>query len=80
MNIIICLEYNCMCYVEVCSSEVGTTIECYIALLVMIRSGTVIVIVAFFCHASHFIGVSNEVSHGFGSGVDRGLEVGTRGS
>lgn len=29
-NTIICFECNCICYVEVCSSEVGTTDECYI--------------------------------------------------
>lgn len=27
VNTIICHEFNCMCYVEVCSSEVGTTVN-----------------------------------------------------
>lgn len=52
---IMCCEYNCMCYVEVCSSKVGTTSECCIALLVTIRSGIIIVIVELLYAMHHIV-------------------------
>lgn len=68
-NTIMCCECNYMCYLEVCSSEVGTIVECCIASLVMVRSGTIIVVVSLLIwHASYCISVLKEASHGFRSG------------
>lgn len=43
--------------VEVCSSEVWTTVNS-ILLVVMVKNGTIIVVVALFvCHASYYVSV-----------------------
>lgn len=71
MNTILCCECNCMCYVEVCNLEVRTIVECYTALLIMVRSGTRIVVVALLvCHASYCVDMLKEVRHGLESWGD----------
>lgn len=54
VNTIMCCKGNYMCYEEVCSSEVRTIVECYITLLIMFRSGTIIVIISLL-HVMHHI-------------------------
>ena len=66
VNTIMCYKYNCRCYVEVCCSEVGTIVECCIPLLIMVRSGTVIIVVALLYDLHHIM--LKKTSHGFRSG------------
>ena len=70
VNTIMCYKYNCRCYVEVCCSEVGTIVEYCIPLLIMVRSGTisVVVVALLVCLASFFVSMLKEASHGFRSG------------
>lgn len=54
-------------FVEVCSLEVGTTVN-PILHVVMVRSGTIIIVVALFvCYASYCVSMLKEASHGFRS-------------
>lgn len=57
VNTVMSHEFNCMCCFEVTTSEVGTTIEFYIALLIMVRSGNIIVIVALLYGMHHIVSV-----------------------
>lgn len=75
VNVVICV------YVEVCSSELGTTVECCIELLFMVRSETIIVVIALLvCHASYCVSVLKErvMCSKVGAVIVRGSKVGTR--
>lgn len=55
INIIMCREFNCMCCIKVGSSKVETTVECYIALSIIVRSGTIIVIFSLLYVMHHIV-------------------------